>query len=686
MDAKAIALFAAFLMMACSQLIAGVEPKGSDFYVAEDGRDENPGTKKKPFATIERARDAIRELKKAGGLPNGGVTVWIRGGVYNIASTINLTDEDSGTKDAPIVYRACEGEEVRLVGGKEVSDFQAVDDPKVLGRLEESARGKVLQADLKAQGITDFGAITPRGFSRAAQPAGLEVFFQDKPMTLARWPNDGLASIAEVPDGKDSGKFIYDGDRPKRWEKSEDIWLHGYWTYDWADSYEKVKSINTQTREIATYPPHGCYGYTANRRYYALNILEELDESGEWYLDRESGVLYFWPPAPIHNGKVVASLLDKPIISLKDSSYVILRGLIIECTRGDGVRISGGGNNLVAGCTIRNVGNTAVRIAGGTENGVLGCDIYETGDGGVILEGGDRKTLTPAGNFVENCHIYRFSRWDRTYTPAIKLGGAGNRVAHNLIRDAPHSAIILSGNEHIIEFNDIHNVCRETGDAGAFYLGRDFTERGNVVRFNYFHNLGMSEGLRGRFSEVMAIYLDDCASGTSIYGNVFYSASRAVLIGGGHDNSIRNNIFIDCHPCIHFDARGANWASFWFDGRDNTLIDRLKAVNYKQPPYSERYPELPNVLDDEPGTPKGNSVICNIMSGGEWLELFHGAREDMLDMHGNLIDGNPKFVDSANGDFRLKEDSPAYALGFKQIPIKKIGLYKDEYRPRLPVR
>jgi len=119
--------------------------------VAVDGNDRNPGTETQPFATLERARDAVRELKKSRGLPKGGVAVFLRGGVYRIEKTFALSEEDSGTEAAPVVYRSYPNEEVRLVGGKEIGGFQPVKDAAVLRRIPEEARGHVLQADLKAR-------------------------------------------------------------------------------------------------------------------------------------------------------------------------------------------------------------------------------------------------------------------------------------------------------------------------------------------------------------------------------------------------------------------------------------------------------------------------------------------------------------------------------------------------------
>lgn len=642
-------------------------PAVLNFHVATTGSDENPGTQEKPFATLEGARDAIRELKKKSPLSNSGVAVYVHGGVYRRSQTFKLDAEDSGGLKAPILYQPAAGEEVRFIGGKEVNGFQAVTDPAILRRIDEPYRDKILQTDVTAQGINDFGKMTSRGFGRPMRPAGLELFFQNKPMKLARWPNTGWAKIAGVPAGQKGGTFSYEGDRPKRWVQSDDVWVHGYWTWDWAESYEKVKSIDTEKREIATVEPHGVYGYTAGRRYYALNILEELDEPGEWYLDRKAGILYFWPPEPVGERDVWVSLLEEPMVSLRNASCVTFRGFTFEITRGTGVEVVGGDHVLVTDCTFRNIGNVAVTINGGERNSVAGCDISQTGDGGIQLRGGDRRTLTPAGHSAVNNHIYDFSRWVRTYQPAIAISGVGNRIAHNVIHDAPHSAILLGGNEHLIEFNHIHHVCMETSDAGAFYLGRDFTERGNIVRHNFFHDLGKGS--------VQAIYLDDCASGTTVYGNVCYRAGRGVLLGGGRDNTIENNIFVECEPAIHVDARGLGWAKFWFDGRDSTLMDRLKAMKHTQPPYSIRYPNLPNILDDEPAVPKGNRIIRNIRVGGRWLELLNNLTDKIITIEDNFTEGDPHFLAPDKLDFRLRDDSPAFKLGFKQIPMRKIGLF-----------
>jgi len=350
---------------------------------------------------------------------------------------------------------------------------------------------------------------------------------------------------------------------------------------------------------------------------------------------------------------------------MRDVSYVTLEGLTLEVARGDAIMISGGRRNCIVNCTIRNVWGWAVKVSGGMEHAVVGCHIYNIGNGGILLNGGNRRTLTPAHHLAENNHIHHYARWNRTYRPAILLEGVGNFARHNLIHDAPHQAIAFSGNDHLIEFNEIHHVCLESNDVGAIYSGRDWTWRGTVIRYNFFHHInGFQE--RG----CMGVYLDDMLCGTTVYGNVFYKVTRAVLIGSGRDNVIENNIFVDCNPAIHVDARAMGWASYHVN---TTMKERLLAMPYKKPPWSKRYPELVNILEDEPAAPKGNIIRCNICFRGRWLEIEEKAKP-YVRLEDNLIDQDPLFIDLRRMDFRLHVNSPAYRLGFKPIPFEKIEL------------
>lgn len=714
-----------------------VSKKGNDLWsgkLKEPNRDKTDG----PFATLQKAKNKVRGLIRSNSYPEDGLTIYIRKGTYTLNETFVLTQEDSNLDSSIITWCAYPNEEVRFIGGKTISGFENITDSKILDRFASNHLEKILQIDLEKQGISDFGELKMTGMGLPIQQTALELFFKGNAMTLARYPNDSWLQIEDVPQfgkklihegvthtpkdgiprGRHYGRFKFSGHRPTRWLDQKNIWMHGYWTWDWADAFIKIDHIDLANNEIFPVEPHYHYGYTKEQRFYFLNILEELDSPGEYYLNRKSGMLYFWPPNPINDGDAFVSILDEEMVHLDGASNISIEGIIFEGSRASAIQIDGGKNNRIAGCTIRNIGNVGITINGGTNNGILSCDIYETGDGGIRLSGGDRLTLEPGNNYATNNHIYRFSRINLTYRHAIRVDGVGNLVSHNYIHDAPHEAMYFSGNEHVIEYNEIHDIVKETGDSGAIHTGRDYTWRGNVIRYNYFHHLH-GPGLFG----VMGVYLDDFMSATTVFGNIFYKAGRAAFMGGGRDNIIENNIFVDCEASVHIDARGKTWAKYYFDGSYNTLTERMAAVNYDQPPYSVHYPKLLTYYDNDPALPKNNKVFRNISFGEKWLDIEDGVDPTLLEMKDNLIadsilcywrgpdvkdaltgiiytkddqdflnklkgnkliPGNPGFVDIKNENFHLKENSPAFVLGFQKIPIEKIGLYKDKFRKSLP--
>ena len=249
------------------------------------------------------------------------------------------------------------------------------------------------------------------------------------------------------------------------------------------------------------------------------------------------------PPKPLKGAEVTLSLLESPLVALGGARHVVLRDLELTATRGHAVSVKGGRGCLVAGCRISNTGNYGVFIDGGTDHGVQSCDIWNNGDGGVHLAGGDRKSITPCRHFVHNCHFHHQARWSRCYYPAVNLEGVGTRVSHNWIHDHPHCAILFWGNDHLIEYNEVHDVCYETGDVGAIYTGRDWTFRDNVIRYNYMHDIhGPGEG------EALVFYLDDCVSGITVFGNLVVNTQAAIGLGGGRDCLVENNVSTPTRP------------------------------------------------------------------------------------------------------------------------------------------
>lgn len=673
------------------------------FYVSPQGQDDNPGTAERPFRTLERARAAVRELK-AKGLPRGGVAVVLRGGIYHVQRTFRLTADDSGTPECPIVYRAAPGEKPVFTGGVRLRKFEPVSDEAVLERLPAEARDNVLVVNLRQHGIEKIPPLVLGGFASSrgfrTHPMN-ELFWNKKALTLARWPNEGFVRIEKVSDqnpvqtwagpGSATGPIYFRNERLTRWAREPEVLLYGYWYWGWADSYELVERIDPETGAIELRKPHPRYGFGAGRPFYALNLLCELDQPGEWYIDRQKGLLYVWPPSDPGQAEVELSVFAEPFLVLENTEHLRFEGITWELGAADAIHIRGAKHCIFAGCTVRCFAGDGIVFreaapGGGFEGigdalgcGILSCDIFTLGRGGVVLRGGDRRTLQPGNNFVENCHIYDLSRIDHTYTPAVLVGGVGQRVANNLVHDIGSSAFRVGGNEHLIEFNEVFRVVMESDDQGGVDMYGDATFRGNVFRYNYWHHIGGWD----RPKEAGALYragirFDDAISGNLVYGNIFYRASvgsqgfGAVQIHGGKDNIIDNNLFVDCMAAISFSPWPASYWQKWVAGR-------LEKGDIDRELYLARYPELARLEENI----NANWIYRNVAANCGSLFL----RDSRANFIGPNWTGSAEAVltTEAPGVFRLREDAPIWGeLGFRPIPLGKIGLYRDRYRQHLP--
>ncbi|HNV20981.1 MAG TPA: right-handed parallel beta-helix repeat-containing protein [Candidatus Hydrogenedentes bacterium] len=672
-------------------VLAAFPALAAEFHVAAGGDDTHAGTASAPFASLERARDAVRALKEGEAFPEGGVTVWLHRGVYPRLAAFVLEERDGGASNARVVYRAVPGDDVRLIGGREIASgaFQPARDEAVLARVDEAARGQVLVADLRALGISEYGNL-PDAYGDP--PAIPELFFDGQRMTLARWPNDGWAHIAEVIESGPApwrnhasdqpGTFKYESDRPRRWQSAPGIWLYGYWCFDWSSETIKAGSIDTERREITLVKPHG-YGIGGGnpppRRYIAINLLEELDSPGEYYLDRDAGRLYFWPPKPLAQGRAALSLATEPVIRVENASFVTIQGLTIEMCAGNGIEMRDGRENELLACTIRRTGHAGAIVDGGLNHAVKACDIYETGMAGLHIGGGDRATLTPSGHLVFNNHIHHIGERKRTHAYHLHLKGVGIHVAHNLLHDAPHQSIGLAGNDHLFEYNEIHHSGQDSDDCGAFYMGRNPSERGTVLRYNFWHHTG-SERAHGS----AAVYFDDGSGGQTVFGNVFYKAAGgsfgAVFVHGGHDNLVENNIFVECPVAVRQAPwADAAWRQFLDDPDRQTKL--LRDVDITNPPYTDKYPELRGYLEWD-GQPRLNKAFRNAIYK---CERFVDGNWEIMN-NWVMRDEDPGFVDAGQLNFQLREDSviPRRIEGFQPIPFERIGLVKDALRPVLP--
>ena len=708
-------------------------------HVSPQGDDRNAGTAAAPWRTLEGARDAVRAWRKA--QPAGAteaVTLWLHGGTYPLARTFELMGEDGGTAAAPVTYAAWQNETVRISGGREVpaSAFGPVRDAAVSERLLPEARPHVLVADLRALGVTQFGAHRQFGHGLPVVPAPLELFWNDTVLPLARYPNKGAIPMGAIVDpgsmprngdySNRGGRFKYTDPRHARWAGVPDVWLQGYFNHGFADDKIRAAAIDPVTQEVTLASPH-LYALGSGQnynQYVALNLLEELDEPGEWYVDAAAGRLYLWPPGDLAPARMVVSVLEDALVALDHVSFCTLRGLTIEQGRALGVSIEGGSDNRLVNCTVRNVGTAGILLGqgarqtfpgitaddytgvpasrqigsfhshlyldtvwerdAGERHVIEGCEVYNTGSGGIFLGGGSKKRLVRGDNVVTDCRIHDFSRRNKMGASGIVVDGCGQKVVHNEIYDADQHAIFVHGNDHLFEFNHVHHVALNSNDVSAWYLGRDPSDQGNVVRWNFFHDVGRPDR-----KWMMGVYCDDATAGVLIEGNVFYRVASfgTVYSNGGHDIVVSNNLFIEGYGPAY------QLKSMWYDfgqdsipyyfGEKGIYTKRLtKAVDIKSPPYSTRYPLLTDWLDLMPDgktyvgmRPRRNVFDGNVMVKHEETVRLVGKfaqTEFGTNLH---TQKDPGFVDAAKLNFQLKDDSVVYRElpGFKRIPFEEIG-------------
>ena len=718
-----------------------------NFYVAPSGNDQNPGTRELPVSTFSAARDLVRKYKSIHEFPADGITVWVSGGTYYLQEPFVLNENDSGIPGVPVVWRAVEGKKVSITGGISIDadTFHQINDKSVRNRLTHNAAQNVRCVELKTLGLTNYGAIQRIGHGIPVCPAPLELFFNHEPMTLARYPNEGFIPIGEVIDGgsiprngdySDRGAtFKYTDERHTVWAGDEDVWFQGTFDNGYANDQIHVEKIDPVNRQVKLSSPHmyGVRSGQAYQHYVALNILDELDMPGEYYLDRKTGTLFFWPPSDLQKGTIMISVMEEPMVCLEGVSHIVFRDFTMEYGRGIGLYMERGENNLIAGCTIRNFGTTGIcmgqgarqtfpgvtvddydgvpasRIIGsyatqiykyttwdrlaGINHRIQSCDVYNTGSGGIILSGGSKRKLIAGNNVVENCKIHDYNRRNKFRWAGVSVDGCGNKVSHCEIYNSDFHGIFSMGPEHVFEYNNIHHVTLNSDDVSAWYTGRDPSDRGLIIRYNYFHDCGNPSHM------TMGVYCDDSTAGVTVFGNVFFNMhnSYGVLYSNsGRDLTMRNNIVINPQD---FTVELSPHYFTWYKGKAPLVFGKGKVfdqrlltdINIKEPPYSERYPELVNYMDVivdgeewEGMWTKRNILSTNVIIGGnkDLIRIRQNGTGVFENVNNFQTTNDPGFVDLKGGNFMLRQDSEVFKKlpDFKPVPFDKMGLYMDIFR------
>jgi len=640
--------------------------KSLDIYTSPKGSDSNSGTRRSPVKSLEKAKDLARFARSEN--PGESVTIYIQDGVYPLEKPVVFTAEDSGNEKNPVYIKASEKAKPVFTGSRELKNWQELKDEAKLNMLPAEAKGKVFVTDLKKIGISDFG--------NSIEPGNRpELFCNGQLQTLARWPNTGFTNAGKVKGatelpptfmkkrGTKEGVFEYTNNRQSRWANEPEVFLGGYWFWDWADEFQKVAKVDTLSKILSLVEPYHRYGFKDSLRYFGLNLFCEIDQPGEWYLNRAEGKLYWYPPVGVNPSKaqVTLSVFHAPfMVELNDCSNVILQGLTFQESRGSAVSISGGKNCLVKDCRFERFGRDGIHVEGGSGHGISGCLIRTLGFRGIDMKGGNRKTLEAANHFIENTIVEHFSLFKRTYEPAVYLDGCGMRVSNNRFRYSSSSAMRLEGNDFTVEYNDISHVVNESDDQGALDMWYNPSYRGVVVRYNHWSDI-----TGGTHSGAAGVRLDDMISGVLIYGNIFERCGSAlfggVQIHGGKDNLVENNLFYNCLAAVSFHRWGQER---WQKELDTLAIKKkiYEEVDIRSPQYLSKYPELKTIRENADVNTVKNNLIVDCKN--QFLRNKMGIQ--VLVNNPVLKSKRKTVVECCSTKFLAK-------YGLKPIPFQQIG-------------
>ena len=664
--------------------LAATMDAAADFYVAPGGNDADAGTRDKPFATPQHARDMIRAAKRQG--DHGPFSVQLRGGLYMLAETLTFTEEDSGTQLAPVIWRSAPHEQAVLSGGREISGFSesttngvrrwTVELPEVKSRLQNfrqlfvSTGGQPYERRFRPQigmkrvaGLTD----SPRR-ANTAQHRAAQIDFRFAPGDFMPWEN-----LADV----------------------EAVVLHV-----WSSSRLFVQKVDT-FKNIVTFTGMPTFPVDQDglQPYFIENVKEELKVPGEWYLDRPTGVLTYLPCAgeTLSLTHIIAPRLAKVMTLTGDYR----KGAYVDQLTFDhlafshnesplpregyggrqghpelpsAIELTGAKNCLLQRCTVSQTGTYGVGLGSGSQtNAIIGCRLFDLGGGGVKVGGMNAGAQLPelaTGNRIENCAI---SDTGIMYFSANAIWAGIVRdtvIRHNQIWNCSYSGIALgwAWNDkptacaaNRIEYNSISNALTLVADGASIYtLGRQpgTVIRGNVTRDN------VKSPFAKHFWQ-LGLYLDEGSAEMLVENNfVYHVGTQAFNMNGGAQNIIRNNIL---GPVYDFEGTKESYVRCYQQpyAHSNVFTGNLMyfdSINLIDAAWDQ---SLFNCRSNLYWNFAGKTFQFKGKTFAEW----QAGGQDV-----GSLNVDPLFKDPARGDFRLKKSSPAFALGFKEFDYNLAGL------------
>jgi hypothetical protein len=670
-----------FVGMSCK---AGAQSTETVMYVSPSGNDSWSGRfispnrvfTDGPFASIEGARNRLREMREKGILP-GPVRIMIRGGMYNLSSPLVFTPRDSGTRTSPVVFEAVFGEHPILFGGRLIKDWKK--------------NGKVLTATL------------PKLESGHWRPTALWV--NGKRRTLARTPNaahilgdypvptDTFQILPSYPESQ-RGFHFRPGDI-RNWESLKTAMVVVY--HSWETSHLRIESLN-EAESYVTFSGPAAWPFRkwdSHQRYYIENVAEALDQPGEWYFDESESKLHYIPTRGEELGYAEAFVAVAEQLMLFDGEpqnsrfveYLSFKGIVFSYTQhavGAGgysdtqaaysvpaaIEGKGARHCIFDSCVISHVGTYAIWLKEGCSNNqILRCEMFDLGAGAIrIGETWPPRLEAEATRFnvVENNFLHDGGNVFRAGV-GIWVGHASyTRILHNDVSDFRYSGISLGwswgfsdhqSEQNLIAFNHIHHIGHgQLSDmAGIYTVG---VSSGTLIRNNLVHDVVGFPNSSG----AMGIYLDEGSSNVNVENNVVYYVSGSAMHQHyGRNNRIQNNIFAFASgPQVSL-AREESPISIIFE--HNIVVSSnsaaLSAGWINQSYFLDR-----NCYWAQDG--KENLTFSG-SSFRTWQSLGNDTHSFMED---------PRFFDAEKGDFRLKYPNfVSRAIEFSPIDTTVIGLY-----------
>lgn len=657
-----------------------------EIHLSQSGKDSGDGSELSPLASFEKAKALVKTQRQK--QPAESVIVVVHEGLWNLPNGLSFDASDSGSADFPIIWRAFGEGKVILNSSRLIpmEKLRGLDKSDLASRVPAASRGRIKTVNLQEIGIAHAGPYPDQFIGRGGV---VDVLWGDKRLALSRFPKTGYATMKRVidkgvwqGDSKHGGIFEFNEDEILQWNVEDGIWLDGFWRVPWDNQSLRVARIDQEKRTITFKLPvfngigskyAGPEG-SGKENWCRINALESLTEPGEWAIHFPSQTLLIYPPEN-DAGPLFICDEDRPVLSVRQSSNLIFEGFEIRGSLGNGVEIIGGQNVFICGATVRLCAGNGAVLEGGFKNRIDSCDLFDLGEGGVLVSGGRRRELIPSDHQILNCDIHHFARIKKTYAPGLGAGYAGSNcvglyAAHNRIHDTPHAGVLYGGNENRFEYNELYRLALDSHDVGGFYSWNDWSDGGNVIRYNLIHSSPVING----------VYIDDGESGTSVLSNIFWRVDVGTFISGGHRNLVSGNLMVSCRIGAHLDSRGISRKY----EKDTGLLRKFKTADVESPVWAVRYPELKGLLEDHPEKPSRDEIRGNIFmdcSNATRLSGKPGDFDRIVSEPNQSFSNDPVYADVFVGKKSWREVPETFG-----IPFEKIGLYTNAYRRKLSPR